>query len=280
MGFLSMISVLFGWIYTTCWSLSFYPQLLLNFRRKTTAGSTIDLPFINTLGFLAYVIFTLSMYYSPMIRDQYMARNSGHLPSVAFNDVAFAAHAFAASCAIISQHWPGVWGFDPAGASRVSRFILGICFGCVAGVAGVSLVVTKTASFKAARGELLDPRVDWCALDMVYAISYVKLVVTLVKYAPQIMHNYRARSTKGWSIGAILLDFTGGVLSVAQLGIDSYLVGDWSGVTGNPVKLALGNISMMYDSIFIAQHYVLYASEDDEDIETLLPTSVSERRLD
>lgn len=50
MGFLAAISVLFGWVYTTCWSLSFYPQPLLNYRRKSTAGSTIDFPFINTLG--------------------------------------------------------------------------------------------------------------------------------------------------------------------------------------------------------------------------------------
>jgi cystinosin len=43
-----------------------------------------------------------------------------------------------------------------------------------------------------------------------------------------------------------------------QLLIDSALQADWSGLTGNPVKLGLANVSMVFDVIFITQHYVLY----------------------
>jgi cystinosin len=92
----------------------------------------------------------------------------------------------------------------------------------------------------------------------VYAVSYVKLFITLIKYMPQVLTNYRNRSTHGWSISQIMLDFVGGILSIAQLGIDSYLQGDWSGVTGNPVKLALGNVSIFFDVIFIVQHFCIY----------------------
>jgi cystinosin len=87
------------------------------------------------------------------------------------------------------------------------------------------------------------------------------VVVTLVKYMPQVITNYRNQSTRGWSILQILLDFVGGILSVSQLLIDSYLQGDWSGVTGNPVKLALGNFSMFFDVVFMVQHYCLYRKE-------------------
>jgi cystinosin len=80
----------------------------------------------------------------------------------------------------------------------------------------------------------------------------------MVKYAPQAWANHRRKSTTGWSIGQILLDFLGGVLSIVQLLIDSSLQGDWSGVTGNPVKFGLGNVSMLFDIVFIVQHYVLY----------------------
>src|SRR5258708_2585929 len=75
---------------------------------------------------------------------------------------------------------------------------------------------------------------------------------------PQVLTNYRNRSTIGWSIWQILFDFVGGVLSITQLGIDSYLQHDWSGITGNPVKLLLGNVSIFFDVIFITQHYCLY----------------------
>ena len=54
------------------------------------------------------------------------------------------------------------------------------------------------------------------------------------------------------------MDLLGGVLSIAQLVIDSSLQKDWSGLTGNPVKFGLGNVSIVFDVLFIAQHYVLY----------------------
>lgn len=60
----------------------------------------------------------------------------------------------------------------------------------------------------------------------------------------------------------ILLDFTGGVLSFIQLLLDSSFAQDWSGVTGNPAKLLLSNVSIVFDLLFMVQHYVLYRDVD------------------
>ena len=79
-----------------------------------------------------------------------------------------------------------------------------------------------------------------------------------MKYIPQAWANYQRKSTAGWSINQILLDVIGGVLSIAQLIIDSSLQSDWSGITGNPVKLGLANVSIIFDIIFMVQHYILY----------------------
>lgn len=70
--------------------------------------------------------------------------------------------------------------------------------------------------------------------------------------------NFRRRSTIGWSIWQQLLDLSGGLLSLLQLVIDSALQADWSGLTGNPIKLGLSNISILFDVVFILQHYVLF----------------------
>lgn len=75
---------------------------------------------------------------------------------------------------------------------------------------------------------------------------------------PQVWRNYQRQSTDGWSIAQILLDLSGGVFSLLQLFIDASLQEDWSGLTGNPIKLALGNTSVFFDVIFIVQHYILY----------------------
>jgi cystinosin len=204
------------------------------------------------------MVSNLAFFYSPLIRAQYAARHKGLTPTVRFNDITFAAHGLLLSFITASQYFsPRVWGFTPSLGGRPTRFILGIFLGCVLGVVIVISIVLGSPQ----RDSALDAGA-WVWLDAIYAVSYVKLVVTLVKYTPQMLVNYRNKSTKGWSIAQILLDFSGGILSLAQLGIDSYSQGDWSGVTGNPAKFALGNISIIYDLIFMAQHYILYPESE------------------
>ena len=47
--------------------------------------------------------------------------------------------------------------------------------------------------------------------------SYIKLVITAIKYIPQAYMNFVRRSTEGFAIGRVLLDFTGGTLSNLQV---------------------------------------------------------------
>jgi len=260
------VSRLLGWIYTFCWSVSFYPQPLLNLKRHSTTGSTIEYVTLNCLGFSAYVTSTCSLFFSPLIRAQYAARNPvSPEPTVRANDVAFGAHALVLCILTWTMFVPGLWGFEQVIGERkwqrISTRVLGIMAGCVLGVGcviGIVLVKGKNGG--------RDPG-TWAWIDVIYAVGYVKLVITVVKYIPQAWANYKRKSTVGWSIGQILLDFSGGVLSIMQLVIDSSLQNDWSGLTGNPVKLGLGNISIAFDIVFIIQHYWLYrgAKEVEED---------------
>ncbi len=123
----------------------------------------------------------------------------------------------------------------------------------------------------------------WNLLDFLYFLSYIKVGITTIKYIPQVMLNYRRKSTAGWAIWNILLDFTGGSLSIIQLIGDSFAQdGSWTGVLGNPAKLGLGLVSICFDVVFIVQHYILYRSrpasvhmqppeiaEDDDGIHTM-----------
>lgn len=232
-------------------------------------------------GFAAYFASNVAFYYSPVVRAQYAARHKGLTPTVQFNDITFALHGLILSIITTSQYlFPRpLWGFAPSHGARPSRFILGVGAGCLLGVLATYLIVAGAP----AEG---DPATNWCVLDTVYAVGYVKVVVTLVKYTPQILANWRNQSTRGWSIWQILLDLAGGILSVAQQGIDSWLQRDWSGITGNPVKFALGNASLVYDVIFIWQHYVLYRGkdisddEDSDDGERRRLIGDEERRID
>ena len=55
-------------------------------------------------------------------------------------------------------------------------------------------------------------------------------------------------------------------MSLVQVMLDSSLQSDWSGVTGNPVKFLLGNVTVFFDMIFVVQHYVLYRNAAGKDV--------------
>jgi len=161
-GFLELVSYAFGWIYTICWSASFYPQPILNYRRGTTKGTTIEFPVVNVLGFLAYFIFNSAFLYSPVIRSQYAARNNGLTPTVRFNDLAFAAHAVVMSVIVLTQFWKRIWGLKkgPGKERQISSPILAVIAGSFIAPLLVLMLVKSS--------DTPDPRVGWAYIDVVY----------------------------------------------------------------------------------------------------------------
>lgn len=48
-------------------------------------------------------------------------------------------------------------------------------------------------------------------------INTKQVLTGVLKYVPQVLLNIRRRSTKGWTIWNVILDLTGGLLSVLQV---------------------------------------------------------------
>ncbi|KAF2655033.1 L-cystine transporter-like protein [Lophiostoma macrostomum CBS 122681] len=256
-AFARAVSRLLGWAYFLSWSGSFYPQPVSNWRRRSTLGLAIDFPTLNVLGFVSYAISTGAFLYSPTIRSQYAFRHpESPETTVRFNDFLFAAHGAVMCIVIYSQFFPSVWGFKVDARQRASLAVLGIFWGCIVGI----LVTLCTVQLRGRDGGY-DAH-GWAWLDVIYALGYVKLITVFIKYIPQVYVNFKRKSTIGWSIYPMLMDFFGGIASLAQLVIDSSLQNDWSGIVGNPVKFGLGNITIAFDIIFIYQHYFLYRHSD------------------
>ena len=121
---------------------------------------------------------------------------------------------------------------------------------CIGALIGIALFIISTSISAACDA------IDW--LEFLTWASYVKLGITIVKYMPQAWMNFRRKSTVGWSIGNVLLDFTGGSLSMLQMIMDSYNLDDWSSFFGDFTKFGLGMFSVLFDILFIMQHYVCY----------------------
>ncbi|KAI8368151.1 PQ loop repeat-domain-containing protein [Radiomyces spectabilis] len=217
-----IISSIIGWTYFAAWSVSFYPQAILNWKRKSVQGLSLDFLNYNVLGFLCYSIFNLSFYFSKEIQDEYKRRNHEQANLVRANDVMFAVHAFLISSFTLLQ----TFIYKKEQGQRVStlaRIIICMIF------IGIAVSIARVYFANAM----------W--IDVMYYLSYVKLFISFIKYLPQAWLNYKRKSTVGWSIHNILLDFTGGALSIAQLLLDAALSGDWSGVSGvsnhNPFRV-------------------------------------------
>lgn len=184
-----------------------------------------------------------ALYYNPSIRQQYAQANNGATPSVQTNDLFFGVWATTMSVIILLQ----IASYE-RGGQKVSR----VCW-----IAIVCMLIAIAVMAACAGLEVNDGRFTW--LDFFLGLSYIKLGITVVKYAPQVVQNYRRKSTIGFSIENILLDITGGSLSLAQALMDNGIKGQWSAILGgNPAKFLLGLSSIFYDIIFITQHYCLY----------------------
>jgi len=253
-------SACIGYTYFLMWSVSFYPQVASNVRRGTTRGLSADFAALNVLGFACYTVYTVTLYYNEPMRRAYAERHAGERPTVQSNDVAFCMHALLLASITLAQ----IGYYDGFGILRRRRHESGVvplqqqqqrppCSRIIGSVIGGILAIV-----------VLYPLIavwlfQWSStLDYLYLLSYVKIAVTLIKYIPQVILNFRRKSTSGWSIWQILLDFSGGVLSDTQLVLDCWNMGDFSGITGNLAKFFLGSVSIVFDIMFMLQHYVLY----------------------
>jgi cystinosin len=127
-----------------CWSISFYPQPLSNYRRRSTHGLSVDFPALNLLGFSAYTVSTASFLYSPIVREQYAARHpASPEPTVRFNDFAFALHAAVLCIITYSQFFPFIWGFFVPRQKPSQLVIVIIVLSLVAIAAGVIRVLVE-----------------------------------------------------------------------------------------------------------------------------------------
>lgn len=242
------ISSVMGYSYVLAWSVSFYPQILQNARRQTTEGLSIDFALLYAAGYTAYTVYNVAMYWSHTVLNEYHARYGPHAsPQVQWNDVLFTLHAIFITTFMIGQ----IVYYDGLQTLRPSPSIAFCLWAMVVVSLGYPLAILLGYS-------------TW--LDYIYLLSAVKVVLSILMYAPQVILNHKRRSTEGWSIWQVLLDITGGILSAFQLVWDCWAVNDWAGLQGNAAKFLLGFISIFFDVIFLSQHYCWYREDDQDDV--------------
>ena len=272
-----LVSSFIVYSYFIMWSVSFYPQCLLNRQRRTCTGLSIDFCWYNFIGFICYTTYNVALYGNPTIQHQYDERHhqspdhsstNSTIPIQA-NDVAFAVHALIL-CTILLLHVAYYDGISALRPSRQSSYILTVILLCIVLYPIIFLLLYPMFIQKS----------TYQTLDYIYFLSYIKVSITCMKYIPQVYYNYHRRSTVGWNIWQIFLDLFGGILSTVQLMYDAPSASASDVIVRNLPKFMLGNISIVFDIIFIVQHYYLYPTTGTgtrEQSHFLLPIHTDER---
>ncbi|GLJ36865.1 hypothetical protein SUGI_0744670 [Cryptomeria japonica] len=236
--FLETFYQILGWFAFSVWSFSFYPQVLLNYRRKSVVGLNLDFLVFNLTKHSSYLIYNAALFFSPVVQRQYHQKYGyNEMIPVAPNDVAFSIHAVLLTAFTIYQ----VFIYE-RGTQKVSKTCIGITV-AVWGYAAISLIIAW-------------PDGSW--LWLVTSFNLIQVVMTAIKYIPQAWMNFTRKSTEGWSIGNILLDLSGGIANFMQMGVQSIDQNSLKNFYGNIGKLLLSLETIMFDIIFTLQHYVFY----------------------
>ncbi|KAH9609091.1 hypothetical protein KSS87_021851 [Heliosperma pusillum] len=106
----------------------------------------------------------------------------------------------------------------------------------------------------------LDEMIPVAANDVAFSIHAVlmTLVILFQIYIYEAFMNFYRKSTEGFSIGNILLDFLGGATNYGQMAVQSIDQGSWVNFYGNLGKTLLSFVSIFFDLVFMIQHYILY----------------------
>ncbi|KAI4350579.1 hypothetical protein L6164_005026 [Bauhinia variegata] len=230
-----------GWFAFVCWSISFYPQVILNYRRKSVVGLNFDFVFLNLTKHSSYLVYNATLYFSSAVQKQYRD-NYGHneMIPVAPNDVAFSAHAVLLTAITLLQI-----AIYERGSQKVSK---------------IAILIVSAAWLTAAICFFVAlPKHHW--LWLLFIFNGIQVCMTVIKYIPQAVMNFMRKSTEGWSIGNILLDFSGGLANYGQMLMQSIDQHSWVNFYGNIGKLLLSLVSVAFDILFMCQHYLLYPAK-------------------
>ncbi len=252
--FLFYLSSILGWSYFFLWTISFYPQAILNYRRKSVSGLSFDFLYYNLTGYTGYVIFTIWGYCDPKM-------GTG---TIAVQDIFYSVHSWILTVFTIYQTFLYYDKNDPKQKVSITWriFTVNVFIGYLQ-LFFMEWIVKLYSPY----ADSSDTNAN--TYNSLIYLGWCKVMVSTIKFIPQVILNCRRKSTVGWSIVNILLDFGGGLLSFAQNIVDT-VRGEDVIVHGdhlkafNITKFAISIVTILFDVIFFVQHYCLYRKNNGE----------------
>lgn len=140
---------------------------------RSVVGLSIDFQILNLLGFFCYATYNVALFGIPAVQEQYQAAFGKNIP-VGLEDVLFSVHAFAITALTLIQcvvYERGEQRFD-----TLNGWIS-------VAVSAVAVIMFGLVTISQSQDHRI-PQLTW--INLLLALSAVKLVISLIKYIPQV----------------------------------------------------------------------------------------------
>lgn len=241
-----------GFIYVISWSVSMYAPVITNWKYKSASAVSVDFVMLNIAG---YMYLTCSMFLQLYAWLPAATGSGGDLmselvtkPKVSDFDLLYTSHGFILNLILSSQLYvPNLWRFKIEKRPHMKKNYERILY---TSLVIFSLLVMEFMYYNENVGWNNNRTLSFCN-----KLFLMKISMSLLKYLPQVKHNYERKTLKGFSISGIFLDVIGGIASLLQLIIEINNDGDFSFIVfvTNFGKIGLGLVTLIFDFIFISQ---------------------------
>ncbi|KAL3236219.1 cystinosin-like protein ERS1 [Nakaseomyces bracarensis] len=256
------IDNILGFIYVSAWSVSMYSPLITNWRHKSARAMSTDFVLLNLTGYFYLVCsLTLQLYkWLPEKPDDTVER-----PKLSGFDYCYCLHGFCLTAIMTTQLFYGreLWGFTDEYRGRMKKIYKRVL------MISIFTFCLVTLQF------VYDNRVlGWDnSRTLIYCnkLFFLKITMSLIKYIPQVLHNYERKSMKGFAISGVFLDITSGIASIIQL-ICQVLKDtniNLDVIVSNFGKVGLALVTLMFNFIFISQWLIYEKTSKGNEHESL-----------
>ncbi|KAI9012079.1 hypothetical protein CLU79DRAFT_771225 [Phycomyces nitens] len=218
-------------------SIHLYPQIILNKRYQSVKGLSIDYLYLNILSCGFYSAFAIMFTTCESARNEYLQKYSNQYTHP--SEAVLAVHGFCLAAVLLFQTTIYLKSVKQKLSSASAAVIWAVLMGAVLMVLSVRYGNTAWA-------------------DVMYYFDGVNYLTAMIKYLPLVKVNAKRQSTTGWSIQTIILDISSGIL----LGLQSIVDNTNQTSIEHPAKCTLAVVIILFDLVFLYQHFVLYAHRD------------------
>ncbi|XP_072019471.1 cystinosin homolog isoform X1 [Amphiura filiformis] len=247
---LGLLTGVFRWFYEFCFVIHLLPQFYLNYQRKSVVGLSFDYLLLSLITFFTFATFNIGSYASTDVREADL-NSDPQAPGVDLINLADVLNSvtnLVVICAICAQCYRYEKGDQHV--SIIAKVLLVIIKFAIA----LFFIIMLASQFKAIS-----------FVTFIDIMGYLKLLLSFSKYIPQVHMNYERKSTEGWSIAVVILDLLCGALTVSGMFIVAFNYGHWISFIHSPTRLGIALFSIIFSTIFIIQHYVIYRIISEED---------------